>query len=308
MMNNNGFNNSKSLSEQINEVVNMKATRREKVDMLIKLGIRENEISFVLPVEHRVSNPRFVYTFGVEIETYGSDTELFKTLAQDRGLSVYDHLSVYSGCHIDIQQYKLVPDGSISGYNPAECVTPVLNGNTTGFESLKECCLSLNEAGAKVNRSCGLHVHIGAANLTATQYVNTFKNYQKLERVIDSFMAESRRANHNSYCATLSDHDFGSCCSISDIANELDNDRYHKVNPMSWGRHMTIEFRQHHGTTNFTKIKNWVAFCAKLVAWSKNNVLTEEVRSIADIPFLSATEKRYFEKRANELNGVSEAA
>lgn len=307
-MMNNGFNNSKSLSEQINEVVNSKASRREKVDMLIKLGIRENEIAFVLPVVHRVSNPRFVYTFGVEIETYGSNTEYFKTLAQDRGLSVFDHLSEYSGCHEDIQMFKLVPDGSISGVNPAECVTPVLNGNTTGFDSLKDCCTSLVEAGAKVNSSCGLHVHIGAQNLTCTQYINTFKNYQKLERVIDSFMANSRRASNNYYCRTLTDHDFSCCYTLNDVANELDTDRYHKVNPMSWGRHHTIEFRQHQGTINYTKIKNWVSFCAKLVAWSANNVLDHEITSIAEIPFLTATEKRFFESRKAEFERAAVAA
>lgn len=308
MMNNNGFNNSKSLSEQIAEIRNMKASRKEKVDMLIKLGIRENEISFVLPVEHRVANPRFSYTFGVEIETYGSNIEYFKTLANDRGLEVYDHLFNYGGCHTDIQMFKLVPDGSISGANPAECVTPALKGNKTGFDSLKDCCTSLVEAGARVNISCGLHVHIGAEHLTCAQYVNTFKNYQKLERVIDSFMANSRRANNNGYCASLRNRDLSNCYTISDIANALDNDRYHKVNPMAYGRHQTIEFRQHQGTVNFTKIKNWVTFCAKLVAWSATNVLDHEVASIAEIPFLTATEKRFFESRKAEFERAAEAA
>lgn len=308
MMNNNGFNNSKSLSEQISEIRNMKASRREKVDMLIKLGIRENEISFVLPTEVRVSNPRFVYTFGVEIETYGSNTEYFKTLANDRGLEVFDHLSQYGGCHEDIQMFKLVPDGSISGANPAECVTPALKGDSKGFDSLKDCCTSLVEAGAKVNSSCGLHVHIGVQNLTETQYVNVFNNYKMLELVIDSFMANSRRKNNNGYCRSLRDHDFTYCTTISDVASELNNDRYHKVNPMAWGRHNTIEFRQHQGTVNFTKIKNWVSFCAKLVAWSANNVLDHEVQTIVEIPFLNATEKRFFESRKAEFERASVAA
>jgi len=308
MVNNNGFNNSKSLNEQISEIRNMKCSHREKVDMLIKLGIRENEISFVLPTEVRVTNPRFVYTFGVEIETYGSNTELFKQIANDRGLEVNDHLSVYSGCHNDIPMFKLVPDGSISGYNPAECVTPALKGNNNGFDSLKDCCNSLVEAGAKVNSSCGLHVHIGVENLTQTQYVNVFKNYKMLELVIDNFMANSRRKSNNGYCRSLRDHDFSYCTTMSDVANELDNDRYHKVNPMAWGRHHTIEFRQHQGTVNFIKIKNWVSFCAKLVAWSASNVLDHEVQTIAEIPFLNATEKRFFESRKAEFERASVAA
>lgn len=298
-------NSNKSLNEQINDVINMKGvSRSKKVDMLVKLGIRQNEVCFILPSTPREGNPRFTYTFGVEIETYGSDTEMFKTYAQNNGLSVYDHMYTYGGCHTDIPQFKLVPDGSISGYSPAEIVTPALNGNNNGFGSLKKCVESLNAAGAKVNRSCGLHVHIGAADITEIQYANVFKNYQKLELVIDSFMAVSRRANNNYYCSSLRDHNFGCCFNMGDIASELNNDRYHKVNPMAWGRHHTIEFRQHQGSVNYTKIKNWVSFCAKLVAWSKNNVLTADVQSIDEIPFLNATEKKFFKARKEELENA----
>ena len=58
-----------SLAKQIKEVVDMKGvSRRDKVEMLVKLGLRENEVCFVLPTTPRVSSPRFTYTFGVEIE------------------------------------------------------------------------------------------------------------------------------------------------------------------------------------------------------------------------------------------------
>ena len=127
------------------------------------------------------------------------------------------------------------------------------------------------------------------------------ENYQKLERVIDTFMAKSRRANNSQWCRTLQDHDFSLCRIKRDILIELNCDRYHRVNACSYERHKTIEFRQHQGSTDFEKISNWVNFCAKLVAWSKKNVLSSEVNSIDEIPFLTAKEKSFFKSRAEVL-------
>lgn len=304
--NSNGFDNKKSLSEQVSEIVNSKATRKDKVDALVKLGFMPNEIQFVLPVVPRVpSQPKFKFTFGVEIETAGMDKYTFLSLARESGLSVYDHLSCYAGCHTDIAQFKLVPDGSISGENAAECVTPALNGDKNGYKSLELCCKALNESGAAVNCSCGLHVHIGAAGMSGEQYVNVFKNYKRLEAVIDSFLAPSRR--NSQWAKSLRGYDFNDCHNVCDVCDKMNDDRYHKVNPCSYARHRTIEFRQHQGSTNFVKIKNWVNFCAKLVAYSMNNVLTSDISSVDEIPFLNATEKRYFKSRVEVFAG-SQAA
>lgn len=160
---------------------------------------------------------------------------------------------------------------------------------------------SLNEANAQVNRSTGLHVHIGAQKLSDRAYVNVFANYQMLERVIDTFMANSRRVNNNGYCRSLQGKDFSFCTSKNDVYEVMDGDRYYKVNACSYMRHKTIEFRQHQGSTDFEKISNWVNFCAKLVAWSKKNRLESEVASIDEIPFLTAKEKSFFKMRAEAL-------
>ena len=196
--------------------------------------------------------------------------------------------------------YKFVSDSSIRGENPIECVSPVLTGKT-GMKSLETCCKALNEANAQVNRSTGLHVHIGAQNLSDEAYINVFKNYQKLERVIDTFMAISRRANNSQWCRTLQGKDFTMCTTKLDIFDVMNGNRYYKVNACSYSRHKTIEFRQHQGSTDFEKISNWVNFCAKLVAWSKKNVLSSEVNSIDEIPFLTAKEKSFFKSRAEVL-------
>lgn len=296
----NDFNN-KSLSEQINEVVKSKVSRKEKMNALIKLGLRENEVSVILPNEPREPREKFIYTFGVEIECVMPRNN-FGAAAERNGVRY--HFEGYN--HDDNREYfKFVTDGSLSRTSgregdPIECVSPILDGKKAGFDKLKACCSSLNEANAYVNRTTGLHVHIGSANITNEQYVNVFKNYQKLQGIINSVLAPSRRNNY--YCNGLTGYDFSWCNIVSDISSELNHNRYFAVNPCSWGRHNTIEFRQHQGTTDFTKIKNWVNFCAKLVAYSAKHVLGE-VSSIDEIPFLTKAEKNYFNERKATFEG-----
>ena len=297
-------NNSKSLSEQINEVVNSSMKRRDKVQALIKLGIRENEVCFVLPnipTEHKKA---FKFTFGVEIECV-MPRERFEEVAEANGVNY--NFEGYN--HTDNREYfKFTTDSSIRTTrgmvgSPIECVSPILDSTKACYDKLQACCAALNDAGAYVNTSTGLHVHIGAEGLTSEQYVNVFKNYKALQAVISSFLAPSRRNAY--YCSPIGDHDFSHCYSAASVSDEMDNDRYHAVNPRSFYAHGTIEFRQHQGTTNYTKIKNWVNFCAKLVGYSMNEVIDHEVTTIDEIPFLTATEKRFFKTRKSEIEARS---
>lgn len=93
---------------------------------------------------------------------------------------------------------------------------------------------------------------------------------------------------------------------FSEMYDAFRADRYYKINVCSWRRHNTIEFRQHSGSTNYEKIQMWAKFCLKLVAWSADNRLTADVRSIDEIPFLTNAEKSWFKQRAIALAGVDE--
>lgn len=283
----------KSLSEQVNEVRESMMSKDDKCKALIKLGFTPYEVEFVL----RDSGGKFTFTFGVEIECL-----MMRSRFVERA-SVNGMRYEYQGYnHTDNRTYyKFVSDSSIHGNDPIECVSPVLEGNDNGFNSLKNCCKTLNEAEAKVNRSTGLHVHIGVNGMTDQWFINIFKNYQKLERIVDTFMAPSRRSDNNTFCKSISSFNFEyGINTIADVQRRLSS-RYFKVNPMSINRHGTVEFRQHQGTTDYEKISNWVRFCAKLVEWSSNNTLTGMVSSIDEIPFISESEKAFFKSRAEAL-------
>lgn len=286
----------KTLNEEIQEIKNMKGSRTAKKAAFVKLGLRKYEVELLMADLPKPIRETYKFTFGVEIECLVPAAAMRECATRNNMPFQYEGYN-----HVDNNHYyKFVSDSSIRGENPIECVSPVLTGKA-GMKSLEICCKALNEANAQVNISTGLHVHIGAANLSDEAYVNVFKNYQKLERVIDTFMARSRRANNSRWCRTLQGKNFSWCTTKSDIYDAMNGDRYFKVNACSYARHKTIEFRQHQGSTDFEKISNWVSFCSKLVAWSKKNVLNSEVNSIDEIPFLTKKEKSFFNSRAEVL-------
>ncbi|MCM1505442.1 MAG: amidoligase family protein [Muribaculum sp.] len=293
----------KTLNEEIAAIKAASISKTAKKNALVKLGITNYEISIILDADDNITPAAGRFTFGVEMECFVARGSI--RLAAERTGMAYE----YEGYnHRDGHSYfKFTTDGSVSGMpNPIECVSPVLQG-TKGKADLKKACKTLNKAGAQVNRTCGLHVHIGAAKLTGKQYANVFVNYMYLENLIDSFMAESRRGTNAYYCQTLQDHHgLTRCNSIAEVQREMGirangHPRYHKVNAMAYDRHRTIEFRQHQGTTDYEKIINWVNFCGKLVNWSKSNRLTARVASIDEIPFLSEAEKEFFKARASHF-------
>ena len=285
----------KSLREKIEEVIQSDASREEKRRDLINLGINAKDIAMFFKIYKIDKEDEIPYTLGVEIECFNVNRDEFIRIAREKGVEIQHE--AYN--HDTRNHYKVVNDGSIQGVDGLECVSPVLKGKV-GLKSLKIVCDSLNRSGAKVNKSTGLHVHVGLQNVSFEQYQNIFINYIHLESVIDSFMAPSRRGNENAYCRTMQGISIdllSQCCTNNDIRWRFNNSRYYKVNPVSFERHNTIEFRQHQGTTEYEKIEAWVKFICKLVTWSKNNRLAATVASIDNIPFLTGKEKEYFNNR-----------
>ncbi len=53
--------------------------------------------------------------------------------------------------------------------------------------------------------------------------------------------------------------------------------RHHKVNICAYNKYRTVEFRQHEGTFDFEKIKNWIIFSQQFVNRAKDTVVMEGV-------------------------------
>lgn len=254
-------------------------------------------------------------TFGVEIECILPNS--VNICAKLTSANITNHNDVDHYNHRDSQtSYKIMTDGSITSpnynfYHGREIVSPVLQN----YDTLQTVCRILKENHAMINQSCGLHVHIGAAELSDEAYVNVFVNYKYMEAAIDKFMAKSRRENKNGYCQSLKNIDFSSAITATTnqkwvVFNQCfggvsyetsSNLRYFKVNAHAYGRHKTIEFRQHQGTIEFEKIKHWIEFLKKLIKFSKTTRLDNSITEIDNIPFLNDREKTYFKERARVL-------
>lgn len=204
--------------------------------------------------------------FGVEIECFGAQRADIIARAAEQGLDVVSE----SYNHRDGGYAKIVSDASIEGGLGNEVVMPP----ASELGDLQRVCRALRAAGASVNKSCGLHVHIDAAGITPRHAYRIGLNYYRLRALINKGLAPSRRANQ--YCRVVQPSlltDSGSWASLlRGVAS-----RYEAVNYKAYERHRTIEFRQHQGTINFAKIRRWVLFLQSLVEWSESHTLDVDV-------------------------------
>lgn len=255
-------------------------------------------------------------TFGVEIEcmlprgVHHRDLErrLIEAGIQARA----EHLNHTTG-----RFWKLTSDGSLGDYSRGvEVVSPALSGEE-GFEQLRTVCRVLTEMGAKVNRRCGLHVHVGARNHNVSFFKHLVKLYSQFEPVIDSIVAPSRRGSANGYCqpVRVSEHSWNMATTIEQVARAIgqtgqrDGTRYKKLNLNSYWQHGTVEFRQHQGSVEVAKIENWVRFCLRVCATASQAELPRPNEFTLDtlMTVIGATqiERDYFIRRQTQFAGAS---
>ena len=289
-----------TLNQQIENIFESSTSTAVITRSLRALGIQQHEIS-ALFFQYGVTKQSLAnITFGVEIECYNVEREEIAQRLREAGVACY----VEGYNHRDHRDhFKVVTDASLNGNNTAEVVSPILKGKK-GMQTLEKVCKVLNEINAKVNKSCGLHVHFGLDKVDFATYKNIFYNYAKIESVIDSFMPQSRRENR--FCKSFREYGNNIYELLSyasdkyDIARIFGNDRYFKVNPVAFQRHNTIEFRQHSGTTDYEKMSNWIEFLKALIEFSKSHRI-ESANSVNDLPFISASRKRFFNNRVAAL-------
>jgi hypothetical protein len=194
-------------------------------------------------------------TFGVEIEILNTidRTEIARAL-QAEGINAADE----SYNHRTTTWWKVITDSSCG----LEVVSPILSGEQ-GLNELKTVCEVLTRIGCQVDKQCGVHVHIGANALGVSKVKSVVKRWLSNESNLDTIQPRSRRGSSNIYCQPLSvtmrTHLIDNCFTIEDLAN-IQSTRYSKLNLRSYLTHRTIEFRHHAGSTDATKITNWVKF------------------------------------------------
>jgi hypothetical protein len=130
--------------------------------------------------------------FGIEIETVGlSRTKLAEAIHSVVGGSIS---SDYRDVRITIatgRTWKVVPDGSLSGSESGEIVSPILE--YTDIDELQRVVRAVRAAGARTDQSCGVHVHIDGSRFDAKSVVNLVKLMHKQERLIEHALGVSEQ-------------------------------------------------------------------------------------------------------------------
>lgn len=254
--------------------------------------------------------------FGIEIEATG--VRMAEVAAALNAAGIRTYVEGYN--HIAKSHWKVVSDASLSGPNAFELVSPILEG-VDGLCQVNTVGKVLTALGAKVNKSCGLHVHVDARDITAEQMKRVCKMWMKYESCFDAVVPESRR--DNMYCRGIRskfqslEQAFDAIDGARNIAglravmNGTDSfrARYHKLNLESLVRHGTVEFRQHSGTVDADKMLNWVelvtafidcAVAAKAIRATGADKF-ENLLTVTPVPSV----RKFFRERRDYFAGVA---
>lgn len=206
--------------------------------------------------------------------------------AQDAALKALQRLikqAKIKGCHVK-------DDGSIDQDDDTfSCEISIL---TTDYVNLEKLCNLLKSLDAKVNKSCGLHVHLDARNLTIDQKVNKSFNLENSLDVLFKMVAKSR--SKSTYCKKQASN----------------SDRYSAINLTALDKFGTIEVRLHSGTTDFDKIKNWCEIL-KAIYFSDKQPLGKRhtsVTSLCSFFNMSYELKKYMAFRTKKFKDITNDA
>lgn len=233
-------------------------------------------------------------TFGLELEFFGMSRALaVQVIARTIGGEVRSGDAVKDG-----RRWQVVRDGSIVAESGEACemVTPILKYDD--IEMLQEVIRELRKAGAKVNSSCGIHVHVGADKHNAKSLKNLVNiMYQKqdmLYRAIEMLPNRANRWAKKIPANVVERMQKANSKKLDSVARawynddpsrhtaKYDDSRYHGLNLHSVWYTGTVEFRLFNATTHAGKVKAYIQFCLAVSAQAINSKATSAIQTVSD--------------------------
>lgn len=230
-------------------------------------------------------------TFGVEIEMTGiTRAQAAKTIAEYFGTSCTGRERAYDAYTAKDSQgrtWKAMSDSSIYAERKAcgdrisagslyktEVVTPILHYED--IEDLQEILRRLRKAGALVNDTCGIHIHIGADGFTPKTLKNLVNTVAAKEDIL--YRALRIKDGRRSYCKktnrqmleALNRQRPETRSQLADIwymeaprgrDTHYNNSRYHGLNLHAFFTKGTVEFRLFNSTLHAGELKAYIQFC-----------------------------------------------
>jgi hypothetical protein len=224
-------------------------------------------------------------TFGVEMEMNDIDTARnrltergFREALEDLEIDIGSREASYY--HSDGSTWDIKLDSSCGIHtNGFEISSPaLLLSENAENEELKRVCAALTALRPRIDRRCGLHVHVGCSDFDWRDVRNLVTLWTRYEPFFYELTPVSRRDNQ--YCvpyrATRWGRPNGQYFPYVDLAINAPDERTFQsrggriprnssLNVSGWWRHGRVEFRLGAGTVNYEKIVKWVQLLMSVV-------------------------------------------
>lgn len=198
-------------------------------------------------------------TFAVEIEvSAGLSVDRANVLLRNGGFAARGWQAVY--------------DGSV----PSGCeVKPSILRGEAGLADAMAVMAALKAAGARIDRSAGLHVHVGTDGMSSAQIERVIAWSVRAQPLMNWLVAPDRRAN--TYCRPMTPALARTARDLLHrrtlVAGHYDQRRYVALNLCAYQFHGTLEFRQHEGTLSGARLSTWVRFIVGIMTAARAGTL-----------------------------------
>ena len=177
--------------------------------------------------------------------------------------------------------WRVVRDASIEAYSDeeqCELVTPILT--YPDLEILQQVVAKLKAAGASVNKSCGLHIHVDAKRFTPQAVVNLVTLIGSREQLL--YRALGIPKDRMRYCKRINDELVQTIVEkkpesleelrrnwylespYETVEGKYHSTRYHGLNLHAMFTKGTVEFRLFNSTLEASEVKAYVQFVLAL--------------------------------------------
>jgi len=197
------------------------------------------------------------------------------------------------------QSWDKGTDASITvdrgGVDKSEFRSPPMRGDG-GLVQMRKDVEAIRKLGYRANKTCGLHVHVDATDMTDDDRNAMHKFGRWVQTDMFKLVAKSRTTSQ--YCQKLE----------AETTYDDEDDRYYWMNLSAWHRHRTVEFRLHHGCTNAERVVEWVRLCLRVVerGLKIGRMPQRPSENLGALLELGEYERKYWKAVAKTLNPESE--
>lgn len=234
--------------------------------------------------------------FGLELEFSGITRQAACAAISEvvaRGKAPRYNGGVYYAWTVDDAQgriWTVERDSSvnyINGGEQCEFVTPKCVYDD--IPTVQECIRALRRAGAKVDSSCGIHIHVDGANHTAQSLKNLIFTFRAKEDLIFKAVG-TRRSRLGRWCKPIDDyliHEVKKIKKLDEYALKdtwystygygdptdchYNSSRYHALNLHSMWYRGTVEFRLFESTLHAGEVRAYINLCLAMSAQAINS-------------------------------------